>query len=177
MFVRKKRNASGSISVQIIKKVKGKSKVIKSVGCSKDEKEINELVEIAKAEIKRLEPNLFDYSEKIKFLSISNDEIIPIGDELFIGKLYDSLGLKNLFENVKSIRYKKEKEFLFRSLVISRILYPGSKLYLIDYLWYFKQKEISIDKIYRFLDTLYKDEIKTKIEDAICKYSLKKIDC
>ena len=113
MFVRKKRNSSGSVSVQIIKKVKGKSKVVKSVGCSKDEKEINELVEIAKAEINRLEPSLFDYGEKIKFLSISNDEIIPIGDELFIGKLYDRLGLKNIFEDVKSIRYKKEKEGMF----------------------------------------------------------------
>ncbi len=175
MFVRKKKNPSGSVSVQIIKKSKGKSKVIKSIGCSKDEKEINKLVNLAKQEIKRLEPNLFDYAKELEFVSLSNEQIIPIGDELFIGKIYDRLGLSDIFDGLKNIRNKKEKEFLFRSLVISKILYPGSKLYLIDYLWYFKQKEIDIDKIYRFLDTLYKDEIKEKIQKAIFKYSLSKI--
>jgi len=48
MFVRKKKNPSGSISIQIIKKIKGKSKVIKTLGCSKDEEEINRLVELGK---------------------------------------------------------------------------------------------------------------------------------
>jgi len=180
MFVRKKKNPSGSISVQIIKKVNGKSKVIKTLGCSKDEEEINRLVELGKKQIKELEPNLFEISEKEQvkreFISFRNDQIIPIGDELFIGKIYDRLGLANIFKDIKSIRYKEEKEFLFRSLVLSRILYPGSKLYLIDYLWYFKQKEINTEKIYRFLDTLYKDEIKRRVEESIFNYTLSKID-
>lgn len=180
MFVRKKKNPSGSISVQIIKKVNGKSKVIKTLGCSKDEEEINRLVEFGKKQIKELEPNLFEISEKeqIKreFISFRNDQIIPIGDELFIGEIYDRLGLADIFKDIKSIRYKEEKEFLFRSLVLSRILYPGSKLYLIDYLWYFKQKEIDIEKVYRFLDTLYKDEIKIRVEESIFNYTLSKID-
>lgn len=59
-------------------------------------------------------------------------------------------------------------------MVISRILYPGSKLYLIDYLNYFKKQDIDIEKIYRFLDNLYQDEIKYKIEEKIYKYSLQK---
>ncbi|WOE69924.1 IS1634 family transposase [Hydrogenimonas thermophila] len=180
MFVRKKKNPSGSISVQIIKKVNGKSKVIKTLGCSKDEEEINRLVELGKKQIKELEPSLFEISEteqiKREFISFRNDQIIPIGDELFIGKIYDRLGLADIFKDIKSIRYKEEKEFLFRSLVLSRILYPGSKLYLIDYLWYFKQKEIDIEKVYRFLDTLYKDEIKIRVEKSIFNYTLSKIN-
>ncbi len=43
MFVRKKKNSSGTTSIQIIKKYKSKSKVIESIGCSKDEKEIERL--------------------------------------------------------------------------------------------------------------------------------------
>jgi hypothetical protein len=42
MFVRKKVNKSGSISVQVISKIKGKSKLIKTIGSSKDEDTIKE---------------------------------------------------------------------------------------------------------------------------------------
>ena len=180
MYVRKKRNSSGSISIQIIKKIKGKSKLIETIGCSKDKKEIEKLYKRGLERIKELEPNLFDISEQkeqeIKFLSISNSQIIPIGDELFFGKLYDKLKLNDIFKDTKDIRYKEEKEFLLKSLVISRILYPGSKLYLADYLWHFKKKEIDTEKIYRFLDNLYQDEIKKRIEDAVYNYTLSKID-
>ena len=44
MFVRKKANKSGSISVQVISKIKGKSKLIKTIGSSKDEDTINEFI-------------------------------------------------------------------------------------------------------------------------------------
>ena len=43
MFVRKKRNKSGSISVQIISKEGGKYKVVKTIGSSKDSEEIKRL--------------------------------------------------------------------------------------------------------------------------------------
>ena len=178
MYVRKKKNSSGSISVQIIKKVNSKSKVVETIGCSKDENEIEKLLQMGEQRIKELEPNLFDTVEKEEkkhtFLSLRNDQIVPIGDELFFGKLYDYVCGNNLFKNIKDIRYKEDKNFLFKSMVISRILYPGSKLYLIDYLNYFKKQDIDIEKIYRFLDNLYQDEIKYKIEEKIYKYSLQK---
>lgn len=130
MYVRKKKNSSGSISVQIIKKVNSKSKVVETIGCSKDENEIEKLLQMGEQRIKELEPNLFDTVEKEEkkhtFLSLRNDQIVPIGDELFFGKLYDYVCGNNLFKNIKDIRYKEDKNFLFKSMVISRILYPGS---------------------------------------------------
>ena len=180
MFVRKKPNKSGSVSIQIIKKANGKSKLVETIDCVKDKDEIERLYQQGLNRIKELEPNLFDITEqedkKSKILSISNDQIIPIGDELFFGSLFDKLDINNLFKDNKKIRYKEEKLFLFKSLVISRILYPGSKLYLIDYLWHFKKQEIDIEQIYRFLDTLYQDDIKSKIEQAVYDYTLKKIN-
>ncbi|XXF44638.1 hypothetical protein MLC52_02270 [Sulfurimonas sp. NW15] len=178
MYVRKKKNSSGSVSIQIIKKVKGRSKVIESIGCSKDSDEIEELLKKGKERIKELEPTLFDNIEqedkKLKFLSISNEQIIPIGDELFFGKIFDRIiSKKTIFQSV----YKKnDKHELFKALVISRILYPGSKLYLSDYLFYFKKKEISDETIYRLVDSLYKDEIKQRVEEAIYQDTLAKID-
>ncbi len=177
MYIRKKKNKSGSISIQIIKKIKRRSKVIESIGCSKDPDEIEKLVKKAKERTKELEPTLFDSAEKekqrLKFLPISNEQIIPIGDELFFGAIFDRIiGKKDIF---KSVYKKNDKHELFKALVISRILYPGSKLYLSDYLFYFKKRDISDEAIYRLVDTLYKDEIKQKIEEAIYKDTLAKV--
>jgi hypothetical protein len=178
MFVRKKKNSSGSVSVQIIQKINGKSKLVETIGSSKDTNEIDKLFKLAQQRIKELEPNLFDVIEKEekkhKFLSLRNDQIVPIGDELFFGKVYDQICSSNLFYGIKGIRYKDDKNFLFKSLVVSRLIYPGSKLYLIDYLNYFKKQSIDIERIYRFLDTLYQDELKHRIEKSIFEYSLKK---
>jgi len=45
-----------------------------------------------------------------------------------------------------------------------------------DYLWHFKKREIDIERIYRFLDALYQDDLKQEIEEAVYKYTLSKID-
>jgi len=54
MFLRKKKNNSGSTSVQIISKGRGKYKVIKTIGSSDNEQEIQKLVLLAKQEIERI---------------------------------------------------------------------------------------------------------------------------
>ena len=43
MFVRKKRSKSGSTSIQIIQKIDGGNKIIKTIGCSNDEGEIESI--------------------------------------------------------------------------------------------------------------------------------------
>jgi len=48
MFVRKKKNKSGLVSVQIIDKSTGKYKMIKTIGSSEDPNRIAELVETGK---------------------------------------------------------------------------------------------------------------------------------
>lgn len=178
MFVRKKKNTSGSVSVQIISKESGRYKVRETIGCSSDENEIEKLVLKAEDRIKELSPNLFDVAEqqekKHKFLSLRNDQIVPVGDQLFFGEIYDYICDNDIFKNIKDIRNKTQKNELLKSLVISRLLYPGSKLYLIDYLNYFKKQDIEIDTIYRFLDNLYQEDLKYNVEEAVYKYSLEK---
>jgi hypothetical protein len=48
MFIRKKPNKSGAISVQVIEKRDGKSVLVKTVGSSRDAKEIEDLVQQGK---------------------------------------------------------------------------------------------------------------------------------
>ncbi len=73
MFIRKKRNASGSISVQIIEKIGRNNKVVQTIGSSKDEIEIELLYEeglklipqLTKQPILNLFPN--DKTSLLKF--------------------------------------------------------------------------------------------------------------
>lgn len=178
--VRKKKNQSGSISVQIVDRTNRGYKVVETLGCSDDETEIDKLHQKAILRINDLSQNLFsksldETSEKLllkKLLSkLTTQDFIPIGDELIFGKIFNNIGCNNLFNNVKSIRKQEDKNFLFKSLVISRLLYPGSKLELINYLSYFKNIDITSDKIYRFLDSLYQDEIKSRIETCVFEHT------
>ncbi|MCT7604861.1 IS1634 family transposase [Aliarcobacter butzleri] len=180
--VRKKKNQSGSISVQIVDRTNRGYKVVETLGCSDDEIEIDKLHQKAILRINDLSQNLFsksldETSEKLllkKLLSkLTTQDFIPIGDEVIFGKIFNNIGCNNLFNNVKSIRKQEDKNFLFKSLVISRLLYPGSKLELINYLSYFKNIDITSDKIYRFLDTLYQDEIKSRIETCVFEHTKK----
>jgi hypothetical protein len=180
--VRKKKNSSGSTSIHIVDRTNREYKIIESLGSSKDEYEIESLYNQALTRIDELENNLLHFStnndkkeQLLDLLSdITTDSFIPIGDELIFGKLFDDIGCSKIFENTNSnLRKIDEKIFLFRSLVISRLLYPGSKLELIHYFEYFKKRDINIYKIYRFLDTLYQDEIKSNIESCVFEHTKK----
>ena len=181
--VRKKKNKSGSISVIIVNRKNRGYKVIESLGSSKNEEEIEALYQKALKRIDELEPNLFTIKEKnekeeelTKLLSqLTTKDFIPIGDELIFGKLFDDIGCKEIFAKIenRNIRKKEDKAFLFKSLVISRLLYAGSKLELINYLSYFKNIEIDENRIYRFLDTIYEEKIKSRIEKCIFNHTHK----
>ena len=174
--VRKKKNKSGSVSIHIVDRSNRGYKLIESLGSSKDENEIEALYQKALKRIDELENNLFyasKYNQKKEQLKnllsqVTTDNFIPIGDELVFGKLFNDIGCNQIFEDINdnNLRKLEEKLFLFKSLVISRLLYPGSKLELIHYLEYFKKQDINIYQVYRFLDTLYQDDIKSKIEEC-----------
>ena len=184
--VRKKKNRSGSISIHIVDRSNRGYKVVESLGSSKDSDEIKRLYSKALDRIDELENNLLHFSktntkkELLKKLlsEYTTQDFIPIGDELIFGRVFDDIGCNRVFENLQMthIRKAENKQFLFRSLVISRILYPGSKLELIRYLDYFKHQEITTDTIYRFLDTIYQEEIKTQIEKCVFKHTKKIMD-
>jgi transposase len=156
MFVRELRNRSGSVSIQIILKKRGKYHVIKSIGSGTTPEEIATLKEIARFQLLKLEgqPSLFaskDDSYIEGYLStFSNNQIRVIGPELIFGRIYDGIGFSAI------------KEEMFRHLVITRLVNPGSKLKTIDYLFRYQGINISKDAVYRFLDKLqktYKEEV------------------
>ncbi|HSV88837.1 MAG TPA: hypothetical protein VLH61_09365 [Bacteroidales bacterium] len=92
MFVRKLKNRSGSISVQVIQKLRGKYKVIKTVGCATTQRKTEELVHLAKQEIEKLsqQPNLFgsetDVTVDQVFAALQNANIRTVGSGNYFWK-------------------------------------------------------------------------------------------
>ena len=168
MFIRKKKNNSVSISIQVISKNSGKYKVVETIGCGVSEYEIEQLLQQANERLLELEPTLFDFIDyQSKKQKLNNKDMRIIGDELIFGKLFKDIGCQDI--NLKKI---KDNE-IFKALVISRLLYPGSKLYLIDYFHIYKKQKIDKNQIYRFLDTIYKDDLKSQIEQCIFNHTKK----
>ena len=166
MFLRKLKNRSGSISVQIISKVGGKYKVVKTIGSGKNKKEIDNLLNKGRQEIENLskQPKLFvskkDNFIKEAFSALDNSSIRTIGPELIFGKIYDYVG------------FDKINEDMFRHLVIARLAFPLSKLKTTDYLYRFQGVSVGISSIYRFLDKL-NNKLKNQVEQISYKHTKK----
>lgn len=158
MFVRKKRNKSGSVSVQIIDKTNG-YRVVRTLGSSQDIDEIQRLLFQGQQIIHSDPPGqswLFASKSKEElavenFLEhLANAQIRTVGPELIFGTLFDRIGFAVI------------EDELFRHLTIARLVYPVSKLKTIDYLRRYRGLEMSVDSIYRFMDKLsnrYKEEV------------------
>ena len=166
MFLRKLRNRSGSTSIQIISKVRGKYKVIKSIGSGNNEQEIQKLVYLGKQEIERLnaQQKLFisenDTLVEHAFDALSNASVRTVGPVLIFGKIYDSIGFGEIDKD------------LFRHLVIARLAFPLSKLKTVEYIYRFQGVWIDIDAVYRFLDKL-NSQLKEKVEQIAFNHTLK----
>ena len=161
MFVRKKKNKSGTVSIQIIKKINRVNKVIKTIGSSSDPDEIELLYQKALHEMPRLYGNtLFDDPEEPRVTEITNDNVRVIGPELVFNKIFDYIGFNAI------------KDELFRDLCISRITHPGSKLNLSVYLQENNKSGISVDRIYYFMDRL-NSRYKHQIEEISFQYTKK----
>src|SRR5205814_7051184 len=118
MFLRKLKNRSGSISVQIISKAAGKYKVVSSIGSGTNEQEVQKLWFLGKQELERLanQSRLFvsenDTVVDQVFDSLKNTSVQAVGPEIIFGALYNSIGFNAI------------KEDLFRHLVIARLAFP-----------------------------------------------------
>lgn len=166
MFLRKKKNKSGSVSVQIISKRKAKYQFIKTIGCAKSEQDIAKLIYRGRQELSKMQGLMSLFLEKNDaliesfFTQLQNSQIRTIGPELIFGKIYDGLG------------FDKIQEDLFRHLVIARLTFPLSKLKTVDYLYRFQGIRLHISRIYRFLDKL-NDCLKEEVEQITFKHTLK----
>lgn len=165
MFIRKNKNRSGTISIQIVQKTNRTNKIVKVVGVAKTKREEELLLLLARTELESVlgQQSLFVEHDDLvvdNFVnSISNDHLQIIGTELIIGKIYNKIG----FPTDGSCNY-------FKNLVLCRLVYPGSKLKTVDYFRQHFNTDVSVYTIYRFLDEL-NSKLKPNIEQISFEYT------
>jgi transposase len=167
MFIRNKKNNSGSVSIQILSKTGRKNKLLKTVGCAKTAREEELLVLLAKTEIERLEGMQTLFAEHDDLVvenfvkGIANDHLQIVGTELILGKIYREIG----FPEDGCPNY-------FKNLVLCRLVCPGSKLKTVEYFKQHLNVDVSVYSVYRFLDEL-SSRLKPAIEQISFKHTKK----
>jgi transposase len=164
MFVRTKKNKSGNTSIQVIDKSTGKYRVVKTLGCCSNKPEIEALKKAGRQWIQsrqnQIEIDFYDEKKLSEAFCNSINQINVVGTELLLGKILDEVGFDSL------------QEPLFRQLVFSRICYPVSKLKTSDYLYKYHSLEIDVDRIYRYLDKLSRQQ-KAQVQEISYRHTLK----
>lgn len=135
----------------------GSYRVVKTIGSSSDHQEVFKFKKLAREFIDSFEGQQtlpFNQStDTIFYESVyqSIQSIQMLGPEIILGKIFNQIGFSSIPED------------LFKYLVISRLIYPVSKLKTIDYLQKYKGISIHVNEIYRFMDRFhskYMEEVK-----------------
>lgn len=151
MFVRKKPNASGTISIQIVDKSLGRYRVVKTIGKSSSPEEVEKLMEEGRKWIKAYtgQVDMFaqlnkeaEQKQTIEYLISNIENILLNGSQLLLEKIYDSIGFSQI----------DDKEL--KQLVIARLSQPMSKSATVAYLKDYFNEDIHYQKIYRYMDKL-----------------------
>lgn len=169
MYVRKKSNRSGSISVVVIEKRNGKTHYLKTIGVSSDPVEIDNLFLQGKKWV--LEQTggrdmFFEQTrqdeEKLVVEGLLNkiEHILINGTQLILNPVYQNIGFDKINDDV------------LKHLVVSRICQPQSKVATSDYLKSYFDEDVDLNKIYRYLDKL-SDTQKDKIQKISVNHTRK----
>jgi transposase len=150
MFIRKKNNPTGSITIQVVDKSSGSYRVVQNFGVAKTKTEQEKKIQQASLWMKQ-KTGLkgFDFFEEDKLVELFVDSIQSLkreGIELVLGKIFDDIGFNQIADPV------------FKQLVLYRLVYPSSKLKTTEYLYRYHQIYWDENKIYRYLDKLYKSQ-------------------
>ena len=152
MFIRKKKNPSGVVSVQIIDKSRGKYKVLKTIGSSSDGLEIENLYIQGKKwiAIQRGDRDMFTVTDQqceekqvTDYLLCNIENILLNGTQLILDQVFRLTGFDSVDDDI------------LKHLVISRLCQPSSKAGTVDYLKSYFDEDVELHKIYRYLDRLH----------------------
>lgn len=147
MYVRKKKNKSGVISIQVIDKSSGKYKLKRTIGSSSNAQEVEDFFREGQQWIRdhqrQFEIDFQDEKQLFSSFISGIQQVTVIGTDLLLGKIFNQIG----FDQVK--------DDLFRQLVLARLCFPVSKLRTVDYLKKYHSLQIDEDSVYRYLDKLY----------------------
>ena len=156
MFIRKKKYPSGNIGIIVVEKINGKMKELATIGIAHNQEEIDSLTMKGRqwidTEQERRHPRLDLFGEernKSEAELLSAEQILSCitnisinGADLILDRVFDNVGFNRIDDEV------------FRQLVKARLSYPTSKAATVEYLKNHFDEDVSLSKIYRYLDKL-----------------------
>ncbi len=173
MFVKKILNRSGSTSIVVAEKIKGRYRKLYTVGVAKSVSEIEEFRKKGLEWIHRHElqtqPELDLHCDErrareaevelTKRILSNIDNILLNGTELILNRVFDRIGFNRIEDEV------------FRKLVQSRLAFPASKAATVEYLKNYYDEDLDLSKIYRYLDKL-NDRHKELVQDISVRHTI-----
>ena len=147
MFVRVKKNRSGSSSVLVVRKASGRYIVVKNLGVATDAEAIESLRKKGEEWI-RLHTNPlpmqfgFDEREEARRVLDNIDFIYHDGARIILNQVYHLIGFDEI------------KDSILRDLVVARICEPASKRSTLEYLKDYFDEDYTLNKVYYYLDKL-----------------------
>ena len=156
MFIRKKKYPSGNVDVIVVEKSNGKMKELVTIGITRNQDEIEDLLTQARAwidrEQERRHPRLDLFGvdrERCEAEVLAAERLLSRvtnisinGSDLILDRVFDKIGFNQI------------EDIVFRQLVKARLAYPASKAATVEYLKNHFDEDVSLSKIYRYLDKL-----------------------
>jgi len=155
MYVRKKKNRSGSISVVVVSKSTGSYREVKCFGSASSSEVVDALCKEARNWILQQDSqqnidfdNIMGREQEETERVINNmDTILINGTQLLLDRVYDSIGFNCIPDEI------------LRHLVIARVSEPSSKLATTEYLKSYYDEDVDLNHIYRYMDKLYNTQM------------------
>lgn len=152
MFIRKKKNRSGTTSIIVVEKRKGIYREIITIGTSNDASVLESLYIKGKKWISSYsgEQDIFEAHDKAleerqvtEYLLSNVKNILLNGIQLILNNVFKLTGFDLIEDEI------------FRQLVIARLSQPMSKAATVEYLKSHFDEDAQLHRIYRYLDKLY----------------------
>ena len=151
MFVRKKRNRSGSTSVVVVDKSRGRFRELKTIGVSSDDNTICKLcregkkwiaLQTGQRDVFVLHEQQREEKQVTDYLLNNIENILLNGAQLILNEVFKLVGFDAIDDDI------------LKHLVIARLCQPTSKAGTVDYLKSYFDEDLELHKIYRYLDRL-----------------------
>ena len=166
MFVRKRRNKSGTTSVVVVDKSSGRFKELTTIGVASTSEEIAALEEKAQRWIDHYGgQQTFDFEESAKTMEEIRRTISMIertlqnAPQVILGHVYDGIGFNAIGDDI------------LRHLAIARVCQPMSKVATVEYLKSYFDEDVQLHNIYRYMDRLYNTQ-QEKIQQISVSHTL-----
>ena len=150
MYLRRKRNRSGSVSIVIVDKSGGSYREIKVIGTSSDADELERLTIEAKRWMSHYGgQGELDFDESEQAFSEDMNAVSRIERTLLdaprtiLSGVYDEIGFNAIGDEI------------LRHLAIARVCQPMSKAATVEYLRSYFDEDVKLHNIYRYMDKLH----------------------